>query len=152
MKLAEALILRSDLQKRLAQLKQRMLRNAMVQEGDEPSEDPSLLIAAFEEDAAQLERLIRQINRTNLSVEVEPGMTLTDALARRDTLRLRAGAYRELAEYGSVTQTRHLRSEIKFVSAIDVRAVQQRADALSRELRELDAQVQAANWKYDLME
>ncbi len=152
MKLAEALILRSDLQKRLAQLKQRMLRNAMVQEGDEPSEDPELLIAAFEEDAAQLERLIRQVNRTNLSVDIEAGMTLTDALARRDTLRVRADAYRELAQAASISQARHLRSEIKFVSAIDVRAVQKRADALARELRELDAQVQAANWKYDLME
>lgn len=152
MKLAEALILRSDLQKRLAQLKQRMLLNARVQEGDEPSEDPALLVAAFEEDAAELERLIRQINRTNLATEIEPGVTVTDALARRDALRLRAGAYRELAQSASISQTRHLRSEIKFVSAVDVRAVQQRADALARELRELDARVQSANWTYDLME
>jgi hypothetical protein len=44
MKLAEALILRADLQKRIEQLKQRILNNVMVQEGDEPAEDPSQLL------------------------------------------------------------------------------------------------------------
>jgi len=34
MKLAEALTLRADLQKRIAQLKERLLINAKVQEGD----------------------------------------------------------------------------------------------------------------------
>ena len=36
MKLAEALILRADCQKRIAQLKGRLLVNAKVQEGDAP--------------------------------------------------------------------------------------------------------------------
>jgi hypothetical protein len=40
MKIAEALALRSDLQKRLEQLKQRLVRNARIQEGDAPEEDP----------------------------------------------------------------------------------------------------------------
>ena len=38
MKLAEALILRSDLQKRIEQLRVRLNNNAKVQENDEPSE------------------------------------------------------------------------------------------------------------------
>ena len=37
MKLAEALILRADCQKRIAQLKSRLLVNAKVQEGDAPA-------------------------------------------------------------------------------------------------------------------
>ena len=40
MKLAEALILRADCQKRIAQLKSRLLVNAKVQEGDAPAETP----------------------------------------------------------------------------------------------------------------
>ena len=152
MKLAEALLLRSDLQKRLEQLKQRLLRNARVQQGDEPPEAPDQLVEAYEEASAELERLIRQINRTNLATEIDSGFTVTDALARRDVLRLRADAYRDLARAASVSQDRYLRSELKFVSTVDVRAVQQRADDLSRELRELDAKVQAANWQRDLME
>ena len=44
MKLAEALNLRADLQKRIAALKDRLIRNAKVQEGDTPSEDPVMLL------------------------------------------------------------------------------------------------------------
>ena len=40
MKLAEALILRADLQKRIDQLRVRLNNNAKVQENDEPSEKP----------------------------------------------------------------------------------------------------------------
>lgn len=43
MKLAEALLLRSDQQKQLASLKQRIEANVLIQEGDEPSEDPNVL-------------------------------------------------------------------------------------------------------------
>jgi hypothetical protein len=41
--------------------------------------------------------LIRRINRTNSVTELEPGLTLTDALARRDVLRLRRRLYAEVA-------------------------------------------------------
>ena len=58
MKLAEALILRADHQKRLEQLKQRLLRNAKVQEGDRPAEEPGELLAELERVAADLEGLI----------------------------------------------------------------------------------------------
>ena len=40
MKLAEALIERADLQRRLEQLKQRLNQNAQYQEGEEPAEEP----------------------------------------------------------------------------------------------------------------
>jgi len=43
MKVAEALALRADLQKRLEQLKQRLVKNARVQEGDKREEDPAEL-------------------------------------------------------------------------------------------------------------
>jgi len=44
MKLAEALNNRADLKKRLFQLKERLLRNSKVQEGEEPSENPEDLL------------------------------------------------------------------------------------------------------------
>jgi hypothetical protein len=43
MKVAEALALRADLQRRLEQLKQRLVKNARVQEGDQPEEAPEQL-------------------------------------------------------------------------------------------------------------
>ena len=55
MKIAEALILRADIQKRIAQLKVRLNNNAKVQENEEPTEDPEFLLA-------ELENLISQLN------------------------------------------------------------------------------------------
>lgn len=152
MKLAEALILRADQQKRLEQLKQRLLRNARVQEGDEPAEDPQALLREFEQVAAALVRLIQQINRTNAATAFETGDTLSDALARRDVLRLRQAAYRSLADAATVEQSRLTRSEVKFLSTVQVSAIQRRADELAQEYRELDARIQAANWATEIQE
>ncbi len=44
MKLAEALLIGSNMQKKLAQLKCRVNANIKVQEGDTPSEDPNALM------------------------------------------------------------------------------------------------------------
>ena len=48
MKLAEALIERKELQSKVARLKQRLLNNALVQEGSVPNEDPKVLITDLE--------------------------------------------------------------------------------------------------------
>jgi hypothetical protein len=152
MKLAEALILRADYQKRLEQLKQRALRNAKVQEGDAPAENPDAIVAEADRVADDLERLIKQINTTNSRTEMGADGTLSDAIATRDVLRLRQAIYRELASAATVSQARTTRSEVRFVSAINVAEVQQRADDFAREHRELDARIQEANWRTDLIE
>jgi hypothetical protein len=54
-----------------------------------PAEDAAQLLAEAGEVLAALESLIRRINRTNATVEMGQDGTLTDALARRDVLRLR---------------------------------------------------------------
>lgn len=151
MKLAEALILRADHQKRLAQLKQRLLRNAKVQEGDDPGEDPKTLLSEFEAVAGELEDLIQRINRTNSQSRISSGATLTEALATRDVVRMKADVYRELAQAATITQDRYSRSEVKFISTVDVSAVQKEADRLSKQHRELDAEIQSANWQAELM-
>jgi len=76
MKLAEALILRADLQKRIEHLRQRLIRNAMVQEGEAPIEDPKSLLAEFDQSALRLRELIQRINRTNSTtiLDGEPRM------------------------------------------------------------------------------
>jgi hypothetical protein len=60
--------------------------------------------------------------------------------------------YRDLAATATVDQTRYSRSEVKFVSTVDVAAIQRRADDLARRYRELDATIQATNWSVDLLE
>ena len=149
MKVAEALVLRADAQKRLAQLKERMIRNAKVQEGDQPAEDPAVLLNEFNAVADELTLLIQRINRTNSGATLD-GVSLSDALAARDVTRIRATVYRELANAASLQQVRTTRSEIKFHSTVSVAEIQKQADALSKQHRELDARIQQANWEIDL--
>ena len=151
MKLAEALAERSDAQKRIEQLKARMIRNAKVQEGEAPAEDPQALLTEYEAIAGRLVELIRRINLTNASATVA-GRSLTQALAERDVLKLRQATHRDLASAATVTQSVATRSEVKFKPTVSVAAVQKQADALARELRELDARIQEANWLIELAE
>ena len=152
MKLAEALILRADCQKRLEQLKQRLLASAKVQEGDEPPENPQELIAEVERVASQLLSLIQNINKTNSATEYESGRTLSDALAERDVLMTRRTIYADLAKAASVVQSRTSRSEVKFKSTVSVPDLQTRVDELSKTYRETDARVQELNWRTELIE
>lgn len=69
MKLAEALILRADYQKRIEQLKQRLLRNAKVQEGDDPAENPAALVEEVNRLAQELEVLIQRRPSTVTGVQ-----------------------------------------------------------------------------------
>lgn len=151
MKLAEALVLRGDLTKRLEQIRARALRNAKVQEGDAPAEDPSALMSEYDRLADELESLIGRINRTNSATRSGDG-TLTDLLARRDVLRQRQAAWRDLAEEATVSQMIATRSEVRFRSAVDVAKVQKTADTLAQELRKLDTGIQEANWLTKLID
>ena len=65
MKLAEALLIRSDMQKKLAQIKGRIRSNVKVQEGDTPSEDPNTLMMDASQIISELSTLIARIHRTN---------------------------------------------------------------------------------------
>ena len=152
MKLAEALVLRADAQKKLAQLRQRLLLSARYQEGERPPEDPQALLDDVERIAAELEDLIRRINRTNSQTEFGDGLTMSDALARRDVLSVRRGIYADVAQAASVRQDRYSRSEVKFVAAMDVAELQREVDRLSKEYRELDARIQARNWDADVLD
>ena len=151
MKLAEALQERADLNRRIEQLRYRLNNNVLVQEGEKPLEDPAALLEELESSFTRLEWLIARINLTNCAVKVE-GRSLTELIARRDVLSLRAEAYRRLVEEASQNTHRATRTEIKTLSAVDVPALQRQADDASRELRLLDNTLQATNWTADLME
>ena len=151
MNLAEALQERADLNRRIEQLRYRLNNNVLVQEGEKPLEDPAALLEELESSFTRLEWLIARINLTNCAVKVE-GRSLTELIARRDVLSLRAEAYRRLVEEASQNTHRATRTEIKILSAVDVPALQRQADDASRELRLLDNTLQATNWTADLME
>jgi len=149
MKLAEALNQRADLQKRIAQLKERLNNNVKVQEGDSPAEDPKDLFAELDASIAQLKDIIFRINKTNLETTVD-GRSLTDIIAEKDTLSLKISTLREVLENANVRSDRYSRNEIKFVRTIEIGKLQKQIDDLSKELRELDVKLQQANWSTEL--
>ncbi len=151
MKLAEALILRSDLQKRIEQLRVRLNNNAKVQENDEPSENPEELLNELDNNINQLKILIKQINRTNC-VTVSNGQTLADLIAERDTLTLKSNILRGFLNIAGQKVNLYSTTEIKIMSTVDVPALQKEVDQLSKKIRETDTELQQANWLTELIE
>lgn len=151
MKLANALSQRSELQTRIRQLEARLNNNALVQEGEQPAEDPMELLHELEVDYTRLEELISAINRTNNSTKIGEGSTLSDLLARRDCLKGKLSVLRGFLDNASAMVRRHSASEIKIKSTVDVRQLQKQVDGLSRELRELEETIQEKNWTTELL-
>ena len=151
MKLAQALILRADTQKHLEQLKGRLLDNAKMQENERPSEDPKLLLKELDRLSDELFRLILAINLTNSSAKFE-GASLTEMIAKKDTLSQKASVLRDFAKSASQKVDLYSNSEIKILSSVDVATLQKQIDELSKEIRELDMKLQEANWQVDLVE
>ena len=150
MKLAEALILRADLQKRLEQLRQRLSANALMQEGEAPAENPEDLLQELERDTKELEVLFYRINLTNASVKRQE-KTLTELLAQREVLALKISILRTTLETASRKVIRGGHSEVKILSTLNVAALQKQADEMSRALRILDTAIQEANWLTELL-
>jgi hypothetical protein len=152
MKLAEALLWRADLMKKLASLRERLVANAVVQEGDAPHEDPKELLAQAEGVMKELEQLVARIHETNGSATLPDGRTLTRALTRRSRLASQhalltaalAGTKKEPDRYGV--------REIKWVATLKVPKLQKQADDVAKKLRELNAQIQEANWNVTLVD
>lgn len=151
MKLAEALNLRADIQKRIEQLGERLNLNAKVQSGEKPAEDPKKLIVELNSLTEQLEKLITDINITNSSTLVD-GLSMTALIARKDTLMIKNRILRAFLSSASNLAPRFSRSEIKIESTIEVEALQKKVDKFAAEIRELDVKIQMTNWTTDLIE
>lgn len=151
MKLAEALILRADLQKRMEQVRGRLYNNVLTQEGVLPSEDPNILLKEFMALQTELTTIVKAINKTNHQTPFNDELTLAEALAERDGLLARRSILSHAADRASERQDRYSRTEIKTVSMIDVKQFQKDADKLAKEFRELDTKIQGMNWTIDLI-
>jgi hypothetical protein len=151
MKLAEALSIRKDLQKRIQQLGQRIQNNVKVQEGDEPSEKPEELLKEQANCLAKLEDIIWRINATNMQTTNGEGKTLTRLMAEKDVLTMRIGSLRNIFDTASSGQDRYSRSEIKMVTVIDVKQLGRQIDDYSAQLRKLDIEIQSLNFQTELL-
>lgn len=152
MKLAEALSIRKSLSTKLGDLRDRLYNMAKVAEGDEPAEDPTVLIDDIDRVCGQLTKLITVINKTNISVTNAAGETMTSMLARRDVMKSQIDILRNAFEQATSAGSRYSRGEIKYVPAIDVKMLREKIDRLSKKYRELDMEIQTLNFSCDLVE
>lgn len=151
MKLAEALQERADVNIKIKQLERRMLNNALVQEGEKPSEDPEALLRELDGCVERLAWLASRINLTNCRT-VADGRTLTELIAEKDALTLKLSVYRSLVNSAGDTVYRARGSEIKIISAVPVAEIQKQVDRMAKQLRLLDNTLQQTNWTTELIE
>lgn len=149
MKLAEALNIRADLKKKIFQLKERLLRNSKVQEGEEPSENPEDLFLELNSNLVELEILIKKINKTNCKTFYGE-KTITDLIAERDVLALNLSVKREFLKEASEKINRYSNTEVKILSTVNISEKQKEIDKLSKILRETDMKIQELNWTTEL--
>lgn len=150
MLLAEALAERAEAQNRLLRLTERLKAVARIQEGDIPDEDPQELLDEVAVLYTKVEDLIRRINATNTATMFDDELTLTDAIAKRDVALQRRRFYTNLADAAGTRQDRFSRSEIKYVSTVDVSDLRAKADQAAKDYRLLDTRIQQLNWSTEL--
>lgn len=147
MKLAEALMRRSEMEQRRQSLVERALANLKVQEGETPQEDAEALLkeasALLEEQAA----LIKRINARNMQTQLPDGQPLSEALVDRECLVKERMSLQRVADQASQQNFRVTRTELRMVTTVPIGNLQRRIDRLSKEIRELDIRIQETNWQ-----
>ncbi|OTG90582.1 DIP1984 family protein [Acinetobacter sp. ANC 3813] len=151
MKLAEALLLRSDMQTKLASLQQRINSNILVQEGDAPSEAPNLLIEEASAVNTELHDLIQRIHATNAEAQTASGKKLLTLIIERDALTSQHCILQQAIDHSRRENGRYSSSEIRWVKTITVSDLQKLADDISKQLRQNNLEIQASNWQVDLI-
>lgn len=151
MKLAEALLERKAIKTKMEELKHRLYQNAQTQEGLAPTEEPLGLLSELAATVHQFEEIVARINATNAEARLEDGTTLGRAILQKDMLRYMHLVLTNLADKATPSQQRYSEREIKQVPAINVADLRRRADETARAARLLDARIQEANWKTELL-
>lgn len=150
MKLAEALMLRADLTKKLASLRERLGANAIVQDGQQPHEDPNGLLQDTFAVLDEFEDLLVRINTANAESQIPDGRTLTQAIAARDHLAQQHSILQHAVRSSQKEPDMYSVREIKWLSTMDVRSLQKQSEDVARKLRQLNATIQETNWQIEL--
>lgn len=151
MKLAEALLQRSDMREKLNQIEYRITMNSKVQEDMEPGEDPNKLIKEFIETNSQMTALVQRINKTNQYTMLNDDQSLSDAIVLRESLKRQYSSLLSIQTQASEKDYRLTRTEIKMTLALDLKNTQKLIDNLAKEIRLVDSSIQEKNWLTELI-
>lgn len=150
MKLAEALLLRRDLNNRLFQLRNEISSSVLVQEGDTFDRSITELFKEYDEINQQYSELVVAINRKNATASLaDSALLLMEALEQREQLR-RKHALLTQALDETKAAPRMGRNEIRLVRTIDTKTLTEQLNTTAKQLRELDGKIQQTNWLVDL--
>lgn len=142
MKLAEGLLLRADLIKKIEHLQNRIMPVLIVSDDRLPQEDPNKLLAQLRKTIQDLEILIIRINKTNNVTVVEGEGLLMEALAKRDSLKLLSEKLRNIRRSAQIFNT----GDSNLKTTINIEKLQIEIDQAGRAFREIDSKVQEINW------
>ena len=146
MKLAEALLLRADLMKKIEHLQIRIAPLLIVSDDRLPQEDPDEVMAQLRKTILDLERIIIRINRTNNETQVEGEGLLMEALAKRDSLKMLSEKLRNIRHAAQINNS----GDKNLKTTIDIRKLQAEMDQTGRSFREIDSKIQEINWLTEL--
>ena len=149
MKLAEALIIKADLSQKFQSLKARLVSNILVQEGNQPSEDPEQLQSEAVVILGKIERLKAKIEIIKAIIQPD-GRSLNDLLAQRDTLTLHVKLLKDALGTIHRTMGSYYAIEIKWLPTISVTKLEKQIDELLTQLRELNLHIQELNLKLEI--
>jgi hypothetical protein len=142
MKLAEALLLRADLIRKIEQLQNRIRPVLIVSDDKQPQEDPAKLMAQLRKAIQDLEALVVKINTTNNATAVAGYGSLMQALARRDALKMLSEKLRTIRYAAQINNS----GEKELKTTIDIKKLQAEMDQTGRDFRTLDSIIQEINW------
>lgn len=151
MKLAEALVLRADLQKKLENLKKRLANSVLKLDDIQVIEDPAILKLEADETIAILYSLIDRIYRTNQSVILPSGQSMVTVLAKRDELVERRKLLDYIINKSLPDSGLYFNERGKWQPAIDISAYQKQMDDIAMQIRRLNLGIQQTNWQVDLV-
>ncbi|MCL8009090.1 DIP1984 family protein [Gelidibacter japonicus] len=145
-KLAEGLLLRADLMKKIEHLQNRIRPVLIVSDDKLPQEDPDKLLAQLRKAIQDLESIIIRINKTNNEIQVEGEGSLMEALAKRDSLKMLSEKLRNIRYAAQVDNS----GDTNLKTTIDIKKLQVEMDQVGRAFREIDSKIQEINWLTEL--
>lgn len=148
MKLAEALLLRADLMKKIEHLQNRITPVLIVSDDKLPQENPDKLMAQLRKAIQDLETLIIRINKTNNETYIEGEGFLMEALAKRDSLKILSEKLRYIRYAAQINNS----GDKNLKTTIDIKNLQIEMDQTGRAFREIDSKIQEINWLTELID
>jgi hypothetical protein len=154
MKIAEALLLRSDLKKQLDSLQSRISKNLLETEDIKPTEDATTLLNKVSTISEKLAQLIYNINFTNVNIKTPKDRSLTSAMAIRESLIKKHDIFNKTIIAATPRKERNYNNEKPdiYTPTVDTEKLRHQVDQLAMQIREINAEIQETNWANDLIE